>query len=282
MSVPSSLKVGPNTSLILVKKRYLIFYISLIWISLFTIQFEFWLFWKLYEPKFIQFLFFLPLLVVVMYISSILISLIFAKIFLVIVNFIHKPREGVFLRHSSDKDYRYWSLRNTIKKWPIWVSHKFPFPFMDNICFKMFGVKTKYSNSLFEGWVDTEFINFGKNIVVGQGAVVQSAVIVGNLFIIKITTIEDNVVIGSQSIVMPGTHMKKNSILGGHSMTTVGQELKENWIYLGAPAKKFKQNVFFEDGLEEILEKQFEKEIKTKEKYDDFYTVRVDKETENS
>ena len=279
MSTPASLNVGPNTTLTLVKKRYLIFYVFLIWISIFSIQFEFWLFWKLYEPKFIHFLIFLPPLILVMYLTSIIISLIFAKIFLIIVNIFHKPREGVFLRHISDKDYRYWSLRSTIKKWPIWISHKFPFPFMDNICSKMFGVKTKYSNSLFEGWVDTEFIEFGKNIVVGQGAIVQSALIVGNLFIIRKTTIEDNVVIGIHSVVMPGTHMKKNSILGGHSLTTVGQVLEENWVYLGAPAKKFKKNVFFDDGLEEIIKEQLERKTESLEKFEELYTMRVDKET---
>lgn len=278
MSVPSSLKVGPNTTLILAKKRYLIFYIFLIWISIFSIQFEFWLFWKLYESKFIHFLLFLPFLVFIMYLTGISISLIFAKIILVIVNLLHKPREGIFLRHPSDKDYRYWSLRSTIKKWPIWLSHKFPFPFMDNICSKMFGVKTVYSNSLFEGWVDTEFIEFGKNVVVGQGAVVQSAVIAGNLFIIRKTIIEDNVMIGSQSVVMPGTHIKKNSILGGHSMTTIGQVLEEEWIYLGAPAKKFKKNVFFEEGLESIIERQIEGELVSDLKYEDLYTMRKDKQ----
>jgi len=278
MSVPSSLKVGPNTTLILAKKRYLIFYIFLMWISIFIIQFEFWFFWKLYEPKFIHFLLFLPLLVFIMYLTSILISLIFAKIILVIINLIHKPREGVFLRHQSDKDYRYWSLRSIIKKWPLWLSHKFPFPFMNNICSKMFGIKTNYSNSLFEGWVDTEFIEFGRNVVVGQGAVVQSSIIFGNLFIIRKTIIEDDVMIGSQSVVMPGTHMKKNSILGGHSMTIIGQELEENWIYLGAPAKKFKENVFYEDGLEEIIKNQTIKGIQTEEKFEGLYTMRKDKE----
>jgi carbonic anhydrase/acetyltransferase-like protein (isoleucine patch superfamily) len=280
MSTPSSINVGPNTSLVLVKKRYLIFYLFLIWISIFSIQFEFWLLWKLYFiEKYIQFYFFLPLLIILIYLSSIIVSIIFAKILLLIVNLIHKPREGIFIRDRSDKDYRYWSLRNTIKKWPIWMSHKFPFPFMDNICSRMFGVKTKYSNSLFEGWVDTEFIEFGKNIVVGQGAVVQSAIIFGNLFIIRKTIIEDNVMIGSQSVVMPGTHMKKNSILGGHSMTTIGQELEEDFIYIGAPAKKLKKNVFIEEGLEEIIKKQIEKKIEKQDRFEDYYTVRKDKET---
>lgn len=282
MSVPSSLKVGPNTTLVLVKKRYLIFYVFLIWITIFTIQFEFWAYWKLYDWKFIHFLLFLPLLIFAMYLTSIAVSLIFAKIFLIFINLIHKPREGVFLRHPSDKDYKYWSFRSTIKKWPLWLSHKFPFPFMDNICLKMFGIKTNFSNSLFEGFVDTEFIEFGKNVVIGQSAIVQSAIIVGNLFIIRKTVIENNVVIGAHSVVMPGTHMKKNSILAGSSLTTVGQQLEENWVYLGAPAKKFKENIFFEDGLEEIIERQAEKELLLEKKVEELYTMRRDKETKTN
>ena len=280
MSVPSSLKVGPNTTLYLVKKRYLIFYIFLIRVSLFSIQFEFWLIWFVYEiPKYVQFYFFLPPVVILMYFTAIFVSLLFAKILLVIVNLFHKPKEGVFLRHKSDKDFRFWSMRSVIKKWPLWISHKFPFPFMNNICLKMFGIRTKYSNSLFEGFVDTEFIDFGKNVVIGQSSIVQSAVIVGNFFIIRKTVIDDNVVIGAHSIVMPGTHMKKNSILGGNSLTTVGQELEKDWIYLGAPSKKHKKNVFFEDNLEKIIADQMEKEAISDIKPEDLYVVRKDKET---
>lgn len=183
----------------------------------------------------------------------ILVSLLFAKVFLICVNLIHTPKEGVFLRTESDIDYRYWSIRNTIKKWPIWLSHKIPFPFMDNICLKVFNVKTKFSNSLFEGWVDTEFIEFGKNVTVGQGSIIQSAVIAGNLFIIRKTKINDNAIIGAHSIVMPGTEVGKNCILSASSVTTVNQELEEGWIYSGIPAKKDKKNRFFEDGLEDIL-----------------------------
>ncbi|MBY8991739.1 MAG: hypothetical protein KGD58_13405 [Candidatus Lokiarchaeota archaeon] len=281
MSVPSSLKVGPNTTLTLAKKRYLIFYILLIWISIFTIQFEFWLLWDIYNIGYeynVHFYLFLPLMVFVMYLSAIFVSLIFAKLMLTIVNFIHKPREGIFLRHSSDKDYRYWSIRSVIKKWPLWISHKFPFPFMNNICLKIFGVRTKFSNSLFEGFVDTEFLDFGKNVVIGQSAIVQSAVIVGNLFIMRKTILEENAVVGAHSIIMPGTHMKKDSILAGSSLTTVGQELEEGWIYLGAPAKKFKKNVFSEDGLESVIIEEIEKEVTSDIKTEDLYTMRIDKQ----
>ena len=139
----------------------------------------------------------------------------------------------------------------------------------------MFGVKTKMSNSLFEGWVDTELLEFGKNVVVGQGAIVQSTVIIGNLIIMRKTVIGDNVRIGSHAIVMPGTQIGHNSILAANSVTTVGQVLENDWIYVGIPAKKFKKNYFFMDGLEEKLGHVEDVEA-LREKYEEIYTKRYD------
>jgi acetyltransferase-like isoleucine patch superfamily enzyme len=212
-----------------------------------------------------------------MYISLIISSLFIAKFLLTIINAIHKPQEGIFYRKDSDKDYRYWSMRNTIKRFPIWVSHKFPFPFMDNICLKVFGVKTPFSNSLFEGWVDTEFIDFGENVVLGQGSIIQSAVIIGEFLIIKKTVIEDNVRIGTHSVIMPGTHIHKNAILAAHSTTIIEQELEEDWIYIGVPARKFKKNRFFEDGLEPFLRHVDDIE-NLREVYESVYEKRYDEE----
>ena len=158
MSVPNTMRLGPFTPTVLVKKRYLIFYFFLIWASIIPLLLEFWVYWRLLwnDTRPIHFYTFLPLLAILMYVTIVFAAIFFAKILLVIVNVIHHPREGVFLRTPEDKDYRYWSLRNTIKRWPIWLAHRFPFPgTLDNICFKVFGVKTKISNSLFEGWVDT-------------------------------------------------------------------------------------------------------------------------------
>ncbi|MHA1439234.1 MAG: acyltransferase [Promethearchaeota archaeon] len=278
MSIPASLRVGSFTPTILVKKRYLIFYIFLIWISIFSAILELWFYWQLFYINPIQFWFFLPLLCILMYITAIFSALFAAKILLLIINMFHKPRTGIFLRHPSDKDYRYWSIRNTVKRWPVWLSHKFPFPFMDNICFKIFGVKTKFSNSLFEGWVDTEFIDFGKNVVIGQGSIIQSAVIMGNFLIIKKTIIEDNVRIGAHCVVMPGTYIGKNCILGAESFTTVEQKLEEGWIYIGIPAKKYKRNRFFEENLEDKLEHSQNIEIEElRIKYEENFFIRHDK-----
>ena len=271
------MRVGPFTPTVLVKKRYLIFYLFLMWVSMIPVLIEFWFYWQfLWDPiRPIHFYIFLPLLCFLMYVTSVFTSLVFAKILLVIINAIHKPKEGVFLRDPSDKDYRYWSMRNTIKRWPVWLAHKFPFPFLDNIAFKIFGVKTKFSNSLFEGWVDCEFIEFGKNVVVGQGSIVQSAVIIGNLLIIRKTIIGDNVRIGAHAVIMPGTHIGKNSVLAANSVSIVGQELEEDWIYVGMPAKKFKKNRFFEDGLEDVLGTTEDVEDLRK-KYEHLYIKRYD------
>lgn len=270
------MRVGPFCATVLAKKKYLLLYIILIWISLFPAILEVWWYWQLLwnDIRPLHFYVFLPLYFIVMYITTVFAAILFAKILLIIVNAFHKPREGVFLRDPADKDYRYWSLRNTIKKWPTWLAHKFPFPFLDNICFKMFGVKTKFSNSLFEGWVDTEYIEFGKNVVVGQGAIIQSSVIIGNFLIIKKTIIEENVRIGAHVIIMPGTHIGKNCILNTWSSTMVGQDLEEGWVYNGGPAKKFKKNRFFEDIPIEKLTKTVGDLDGLLKKYDEQYVIR--------
>jgi len=255
ISVPASLRVGPFTSTVLVRKRYLFFYIFIIWASVIPILLEFYLYWHYTFSLNLQvyFVFLFPIIILIMYVTSIFSSLICAKCILIILNKIHKPKEGIFQRDNSNKDYRYWCLRNTIKRWPIWLSHKFPIPFFDNLCFKMFGVKTTFSNSLFEGWVDCEFIEFGNNVILGQASIIQSALIIGDFLIIKKTKIGENVKIGAHSVVMPGSQIERDCILAASSVTTVGQRLEEGWIYIGAPAAKFKRNRFNEYNLEEKI-----------------------------
>jgi len=277
MSIPSSMRIGPLIPTVLIKKRYLIFYLIIVWFSFIPLFLELWVYWQFLwsYTRPIHFYTFLPLLIIPMYVSLVFSATFIAKIFHLIVNAIHKPRTGVFLRHPSDKDYRYWCIRNVIKRWPFWLSHRFPFPFLNNICFKVFGVKTKFSNSLFEGWVDTEFIEFGKNVVIGQGTVAMASMIIGNLLIIKKTVIEDDVRIGSHAIIMPGTHIKKRSVLASNSVTTVNQILDEGYIYVGVPAKILKRNYFFEDGLQDKLG-QVEDVEALRAKYEKMYLKRYD------
>lgn len=278
MSIPNTMRIGPFLPTILAKRRHILYYIGEIWVSFIPIFLEFWWFWQVFwnPGRPIFFYIYLPLFFIPFYVSLVFSAIFFAKLLISIINLIYRPREGIFLRHPKDKAYRYWCIRNVIKKWPFWLSHRFPFPFLDNICFKIFGVKTKLGNSLFEGWVDTEFINFGKNVVVGQGAIIQSSVIIGNLLIIKKTVIGNDVRIGSHVTIMPGARIGNKCIVAANSVTTVEQELEEGYIYVGVPAKKFKKNVFFEDGLKDRIGQVKDVEELRKE-YEKIYTKRYDK-----
>jgi len=246
MSTPVSLRAGPFSTNVLAKKKYLIHYFLLMWASFIPPILEFWFYWKIYDIN--EFLFFalLPLEFIVLYLILVFSSIIFAKIMLIFVNLFHKPREGIFKRSPNNKDYAYWSLRSTIKKWPIWISHTFPVPWHDIILLKLLGVQTNFSNSTHNGWVNCEFLRLGTNIIIGTAAIVMSSMIVGDYLIIKEIKIGDNVIIGSHSYISPGTVIGKNCILSALTYTQVEQELEEGWIYKGIPAQKYKQNNFKE------------------------------------
>lgn len=254
-----SLKISPFTSNVLAKKIYLVHYILLMWISLIPPILEFWWYWNFFlTVNQILIFVFLPLELYVVYLILVFSSMLFAKIMLIFINLIHKPKEGVFKRDPKNKDYAYWSLRNTIKKWPAWISHTFPIPWHDIILMKLFGTKTNFSNIFFDGWLNCEFVELGKNVSIGQGAVVSSSMIIGNYLIIKKIVLEDNTMVGTHSVLSPGSIMRKNSILSGYSSTNVGQELEEGWIYLGLPAKKYRENIFFDENIKIMFDNPLE------------------------
>ncbi|HEC37152.1 MAG TPA: hypothetical protein ENI29_02885, partial [bacterium] len=96
MSVPSAMRVGPFTATVLAKKRYIIFYLFLIWVSVLSITLEFWIFWQeifswnlLFKWNITHFYIFFPLVALFMYITIVFVSLFFAKVLLIIVNTLH-------------------------------------------------------------------------------------------------------------------------------------------------------------------------------------------------
>ncbi len=193
----------------------------------------------------------------------ILSSIIVAKIFLLIVNVIHKPKEGVYERTNQDKDYCYWSLRNLIKKWPAWICRQLNLPLFEIIALKIFGVKTSFSNALHEAWIDSEFIQMGKNVKVGQGSLVTSTLLAKNKLILKRVIIGDNVITGIHSTILPGTIIDSNTILDTNSMTAVNQHLEGKSVYRGIPAEKISlpSNHQLYPSLEQLIFKKSEEEI---------------------
>lgn len=225
-----------------------------------------WYFWQFFTILDLVFYIIFPFAFFLGIIILIISSTILAKIFLVFINILHKPRQGIFLRNKSDKDYCYWSLRAVIKKWPTWLARQLSLPVLEILVLKILGVKTSFSNSLENGWVDCEFIEFGKNIRIGQGSFIISNLIIKDKLILKKVKIEDNVIIGAHSLVLPGTLIESNTILDAISMTTINQRLEGNSTYRGNPARKVEGTEFIKN-QDQLKKSIFEK--KDLEKYDE-------------
>ncbi|MBD3197829.1 MAG: hypothetical protein GF317_22450 [Candidatus Lokiarchaeota archaeon] len=243
MTSPTSTHDGPYSTNTLVSKKFIILYLTIIWLSLYPLLLESLLYLYLLEISVLLFFVFLPIQIFIGYFILVFSSLFIAKIFLIIIGLIHKPKEGIFLRKKSNKDYYYWSLRAVIKKWAIWLINLIPSSVLNNILLTIFGVRTSFSNSLNDGIVDTEFIEFGKNINIAKGAFVKSCMIYKEFLIIKKITIENSVEIGPHSYIAPGTHIQTNTIVNIHSVTKLSQTLLPNSLYYGYPVKKTCENL---------------------------------------
>lgn len=238
MSCPVSIQDGLFTTNTLASKKFLLVYTLIIWSSLLPIIIEIFLFWALTKENVILIYCLFPFNLCIGYLTLIISSTLFSKLALSITKFFHKPKQGVFKTEKKDRDYYFWSLRAIIKKWPIWIGNLIPSPLIHNLLLKLFGIKTEYSNNISRGKIDTEFIELGKNIIIGQGCSIKSSMIVKGHLIISKILIGDNVVIGSNSFIAPGTHIGSNTILGTMSVTKINQRLESNSIYLGDPVEK--------------------------------------------
>lgn len=179
-----------------------------------------------------------------------------ARAFLMIINMIHSPKEGVFRAEKGSRDYEFWRLRIELKKLPIWIMSNSFLPWIVMWGFRWFGVKINFSSHLQDSWVDTDFVEIGQNVLVGQGAVVMSSMVVGKYLIIKKVILDDFIVIGGVAHVSPGTIMGKDSVLGAYSSAFFNQNIEPGWIYLGIPARKLKKNKYAEqrrDVIKKVL-----------------------------
>jgi carbonic anhydrase/acetyltransferase-like protein (isoleucine patch superfamily) len=65
----------------------------------------------------------------------------------------------------------------------------------------------------------------GNNVTVGHGAIIHSCVI------------DDNVLIGMGSIILPNVKINKNVIIGAGSLIPPGKEIPSNSLVIGSPGK---------------------------------------------
>ena len=238
-----------------VNVKILVIYLPIFWLSG-ILAMIFWYEWtnNAVGIRLITMLIFLPYALFSMYFIFIFSSLFFCKIFLTLINLIHKSKEGIFIAEKGNKDFEFWCLRIELKKLAIWLLRNCPMPWIDVMAFKWFGVDMDYSSHLQDSWTDMEFIKFGRKVLVGQGAVVMSSMVVGKYLIVKKVIFDDYCVIGGQDVISPGTIVGKDTVVGALGMTNFNQILEDGWIYFGIPSRKLKPNKYAESRRDLVRE----------------------------
>ncbi|MFX1497329.1 MAG: hypothetical protein ACFFBH_07375 [Promethearchaeota archaeon] len=241
--------------------KFLILYIPILWISGYmaiTVFFDI----SRYINNWIITMLLLPFWLFILYFIFIFGIAIFSKAVLLIVNMIHKPKEGVFRAESGNTDFEFWRLRIELKKLALWLMTNNPLPWIVMWGFRWFGVRIDFSSHLQDAWVDTDFIKFGRRITIGQGAVIMSSMVVGKYLIIKKVIFEDYIVVGGVSNVSPGAILGEESVSSAFSNINYNQFLEPGWIYLGLPAMKFKPNKYAQQRRDIIFKKDVEEETR--------------------
>jgi len=249
--------------------KFLVFYVPIFWIAgLLPVTF-----WYAYTAQvegvgWILTILMLPFAFLAMWFLFIFGCLFITKLFLILTNLIHKPREGIFLAEKGDKDFKFWCLRIELKKLGIWLFQNSFLPHMDTWVFRWFGLKIDFSSHFQDAWVDAEFINFGRKVLIGQGAVVMSSMIVGKYLVIKKIFFDDYVVIGGQTSIAPGTIVGKDSVIGALSQSSYNQVIEAGWIYFGLPVIKLKRNKYAETSRTVITKIDVDESMKYQEEHD--------------
>jgi acetyltransferase-like isoleucine patch superfamily enzyme len=255
-----------------VNLKFLAVYLPIFWLAGLIISI-FW-YWYLSSETWDMVVIFLPLVIFASIYFFIFACMLFTKLFLILINLIHKPKEGVFRAVKGDKDFEFWVLRKELMKLPLWFMRHSPFPWLDVLVFKLFGVNMDTSSHLNDTWCDGEFIQFGRKNLIGQGANIMSSMVIGKYLIIKKIIFDDYVMVGAHTTLVPGTIVGKETVVGAISTTTTNQILEPGWVYTGIPVLKFKPNKYA-DSHREIL---MRKDVDEAKKYEIEHEVNIDED----
>ena len=241
--------------------KFFVVYIPIFWLSGMLDTIVFYTFIS-YVQNWILIAFFIPTMVILMWFIFILSCFFYSKLFLVLINLIHKPKEGIFKAEIGDTDFEFWCLRIELKKIVLWLIRNWPLPWMDILAFKWFGVKMSLSSSLYDSWCDPEFITFGRRVLIGQGATIMSSMVIGKYLIIKNVICGDYSLVGGHTTIAPGTIIGEDTFVSAISNTVYNQILEPGWIYLGIPVIKLKENKYAKERRDIIIKRDVDEEKK--------------------
>ncbi len=252
MSSPTSLKMDPPTPTdAVIRRRFLWLYFIIIWISLLPLTIiEYFFFKQFIAPSGaidVWMWILLPWDLLGVYYLTVVWAAYVAKFFLLWVNLVHKPREGVFARSPADKDYRYFHLRNLIRKFALWILYSGPFPWLkEGWMHRRFGAKIGKNVVIHDAFLSLEFVELGDNVILGLGTVVMSHWYEQERFILGHVTIGKDAIIGSKAVILPLTTVGEGAVVDAESMIVPGTEIKAGDLMVGKPAviSKIKEIAF--------------------------------------
>jgi len=253
--------------------KFLTVYLLIFWLSGMLVTIVFYTF-TYYVQNPILMAFFMPAMIIFMWFLFILGCFFFSKLFLLLINLIHRPKEGIFKAEIGDADFEFWCLRTELKKIVLWLMRNWPLPWMDILAFKWFGIKMTLSSTLYDSWCDSEFITFGRRVLVGQGAAIFSSMVVGKYLIIKRVICGDYSLVGGHSTIAPGTIIGEDACVSAISTTMYNQVLEPGWIYMGIPVIKFKPNKYAESSRKILIKRN----VDDQEKFEVEHEVNVDED----
>jgi len=243
-----------------VNTKFLAVYLPVFWVAGLLISI-FW-YWFLNDQIWFAVLGFLPLAIFASIYFFGLACLLFSKLLLILVNLIHKPKEGIFKAEIGDTDFEFWMMRTELKKMALYFLRNSPLPWTDAVAMKLFGVNMDFSSHLNDAWCDAEFIKFGRKNLIGQGATIMSSMVLGKYLLIKDVVFDDYVMVGGHTTISPGTIVGKETLVAAISSTTYNQILDPGWIYIGNPVIKLKPNKYAEERRDIITKMDVDEEKK--------------------
>jgi hypothetical protein len=112
-----------------VNVKFLLVYIPIIWFSGILVGIYWYSFTIL--KTLIDWIFFfllLPAHIMAMFLIFILGCMVISKLILILINLVHRPKEGIFKAELGDTDFEFWCLRIEIKKLVVWLMNNSPAP----------------------------------------------------------------------------------------------------------------------------------------------------------
>jgi carbonic anhydrase/acetyltransferase-like protein (isoleucine patch superfamily) len=256
--------------------KFLVVYIPIFWLSGMLVASVFHAYTSFVNGLMSQVLmaFFMGAMLIILTFIFIAGCFFLSKLFSILINLIHKPKEGVFKAEIGDTDFEFWALRTELKKIIFWLIRNWPLPWADILAFKFFGIKMTLTSSLYDSWCDGEFIKFGRKVLIGQGSTIMSSMVVGKYLLIKSVVCDDYSLVGGQTTIAPGTFLGKDSFISAIASTIYNQFIEPGWVYVGIPAQKSKPNKYAEVRKDKIMKRDVDEE----EKFEVDHEVNIEKE----